>query len=399
MPYYPAFPGNSVTIANPNDGQSLTLRPTGDTGNSSSTGGAINLDLSNSTNGAGLTVYSTKSTTTGHLSQFRTTSDTFNQHAMFVDYKGNTNAVNFKYTSPASTVVSASAFNMSSDNENGSAIQVRGKEKALGSLKLTHENPSTSDGTYDLNAAALSVDVVENTGASGIGTAAQGVSINSTTGTTGKLLRVRNSSTDKFSVDTNGIYAHSNRIQNVLDPTSAQDAATKNYVDNYADWVPVDYAFKSWSYDIAQTVNNTAPTAGVLQVVKLKTPGAISITNMYLLVANTPATVANAYVAIYQNGSLIAQSADLSSSFGASGIKTLPVSASVAAGKFDAVFWFGSAGTMPTIARASGTGGNSGGLTGTNLRFSTADTGITTTAPPSLGARTTSVNTYWVAVS
>ncbi|ESA44425.1 hyaluronidase protein HylP domain protein, partial [Streptococcus pyogenes GA40468] len=74
-------------------------------------------------------------------------------------------------------------------------------EEALGTLKITHENPSLK-ANYDKNAAALSIDIVKKT--NGAGTAAQGIYINSTSGTTGKLLRIRNKNEDKFYVNPDG---------------------------------------------------------------------------------------------------------------------------------------------------------------------------------------------------
>ncbi|MGO5985159.1 hyaluronoglucosaminidase, partial [Streptococcus pyogenes] len=85
----------------------------------------------------------------------------------------------------------SSALNITSANEGGSAMQIRGIERALGTLKITHENPNV-DAKYDENAAALSIDIVGKRGASGNGTAAQGIFINSSAGTTGKMLRIRN---------------------------------------------------------------------------------------------------------------------------------------------------------------------------------------------------------------
>ncbi|HGC6624897.1 TPA: hyaluronoglucosaminidase, partial [Streptococcus pyogenes] len=106
-------------------------------------------------------------------------------------------------------------------------------EKALGTLKITHENPSIG-ADYDKNAAALSIDIVKKT--NGAGTAAQGIYINSTSGTTGKLLRIRNKNEDKFYVGPDGGFhsgANSTVAGNltVNDPTSSKHAATKKYVD------------------------------------------------------------------------------------------------------------------------------------------------------------------------
>ncbi|WP_136047968.1 hyaluronidase HylP, partial [Streptococcus pyogenes] len=143
---------------------------------SSSVGGAINIDMSKS-EGAGVVVYSNNDTSDGPLMSLRTGKETFNKSALFVDYKGTTNAVNIAMRQP-STPNFSSALNITSGNENGSAMQLRGSEKALGTLKITHENPNV-EANYDENAAALSIDIVKKQ-KGGKGTAAQGIYINST---------------------------------------------------------------------------------------------------------------------------------------------------------------------------------------------------------------------------
>ncbi|HER0031405.1 TPA: hyaluronoglucosaminidase, partial [Streptococcus pyogenes] len=198
---------------------------------SSSVGGAINIDMSKS-EGAGVVVYSNNDTSDGPLMSLRTGKETFNQSALFVDYSGKTNAVNIVMRQP-STPNFSSALNITSGNENGSAMQLRGSEKALGTLKITHENPSIG-ADYDKNAAALSIDIVKKT--NGAGTAAQGIYINSTSGTAGKMLRIRNENKDKFYVNPDGGFwscANSTVTGNltVKDPTSEKHAATKKYVD------------------------------------------------------------------------------------------------------------------------------------------------------------------------
>ncbi|HEP1437876.1 TPA: hyaluronoglucosaminidase [Streptococcus pyogenes] len=199
---------------------------------SSSVGGAINIDMSKS-EGAGVVVYSNNDTSDGPLMSLRTGKETFNQSALFVDYSGKTNAVNIAIRQPTTPNFS-SALNITSGNENGSAMQIRGVEKALGTLKITHENPSV-EANYDENAAALSIDIVKKQ-KGGKGTAAQGIYINSTSGTTGKLLRIRNLGDDKFYVKSDGgFYAkETSQIDGNLklkDPTANDHAATKAYVD------------------------------------------------------------------------------------------------------------------------------------------------------------------------
>ncbi|HES9201103.1 hyaluronidase HylP [Streptococcus pyogenes] len=202
---------------------------------SSSVGGAINIDMSKS-EGAGVVVYSDNDTSDGPLMSLRTGKETFNQSALFVDYKGTTNAVNIAMRQPTTPNFS-SALNITSGNENGSAMQLRGSEKALGTLKITHENPSIG-ADYDKNAAALSIDIVKKT--NGAGTAAQGIYINSTSGTTGKMLRIRNKNKDKFYVNPDGgFHSYADSIVDgnltVKDPTSGKHAATKDYVDKKFD--------------------------------------------------------------------------------------------------------------------------------------------------------------------
>ncbi|HFX4105133.1 TPA: hyaluronidase HylP [Streptococcus pyogenes] len=211
----------------------LKFKPAATVAYSSSTGGAVNIDLSSS-RGAGVVVYSNNDASDGPLMSLRTGKETFNQSALFVDYKGTTNAVNIAMRQPTTPNFS-SALNITSGNENGSAMQIRGIERALGTLKITHENPS-ANAKYDDNAAALSIDIVGKRGASGNGTAAQGIFINSSTGTTGKMLRIRNKNEDKFYVGPDGGFhsgANSTVAGNltVKDPTSGKHAATKDYVD------------------------------------------------------------------------------------------------------------------------------------------------------------------------
>ncbi|MFG6232883.1 hyaluronoglucosaminidase [Streptococcus pyogenes] len=215
----------------------LRLKPNSGIEKSSSTGGAINIDMSKS-KGAAMVMYTNKDTTDGPLMILRSDKDTFDQSAQFVDYSGKTNAVNIVMRQP-STPNFSSALNITSANEGGSAMQIRGIERALGTLKITHENPNV-DAKYDENAAALSIDIVGKRGASGNGTAAQGIFINSSAGTTGKMLRIRNKNKDKFYVNPDGgFHSYADSIVDgnltVKDPTSGKHAATKDYVDKKFD--------------------------------------------------------------------------------------------------------------------------------------------------------------------
>jgi Protein of unknown function (DUF2793) len=237
-----------------------------------------------------------------------------------------------------------------------------------------------------------------------------------------------------------GLDNNNQRLLNVATPTNSTDVANKDYVDNPFTWQPSNYNYITWSSDPATISTQVIPTAGVANVVKLRIPRATTISNLILNVGIAGAALNNCYMALYQNGTLLAQSADQSSNWASSGNKVVslittfanlasfPVTGeatklyqavdtglfyrwnsstsayvsstpiNVSIGTVDAVFWANGT-TLPSIARGSGASGLNGGLTGTNLRFSTADTGLTTVAPATLGARTTLNAAYWVALS
>jgi hypothetical protein len=107
-------------------------------------------------------------------------------------------------------------------------------------------------------------------------------------------------------------------------------------------------------------------------------------------------------MAIYQNDVLLAQSTDQSASWSTAGLKTatFPTPISVPAGPIDVVLWAGTQSTQIQIGRGSGFSGSTQGLPAGQERFGLADSGITTTAPATLGARTPTLTvTPWAAIS
>lgn len=84
----------------------------------------------------------------------------------------------------------AAALNVSSVNPENSAMHLSGKEKAHGTLKISHNG--YLDGS-DANAAALSIDLKTEGATDQGGTAAKGIYVYNTTGpTTGALIALRN---------------------------------------------------------------------------------------------------------------------------------------------------------------------------------------------------------------
>lgn len=118
----------------------------------------------------------------------------------------------FKTTSPTEHAVTifqagttgldtAAALNVVSNNTQTSSMFLSGTEVARGTFKVAHHNPGPG-ATDDASASAISIDLQD---AGHGGTAAQGIFMTSTTGTTtGNLVTLRNNSRDDFVVKANG---------------------------------------------------------------------------------------------------------------------------------------------------------------------------------------------------
>lgn len=165
--------------------EQLQIRPSTDRPNSTSTGGAVNLDNSNS-QGAGLVIFSSHAAPTGRLLVVRASNAAFSQTAAYFENAGTGHAVHANCT--ATNSATASALNITSTNVANSAVFVSGVETGRGTIKVTH----TGTGT-DGNAAGLSINLA------GVGTAAQGIFVDADGGgTTGDLMDLRNNGNQLF---------------------------------------------------------------------------------------------------------------------------------------------------------------------------------------------------------
>jgi hypothetical protein len=168
----------------------VALRPAGSFGASTSTGGALNLDNTANT-GAGQIIYSNAGAgATGRLLNVRADNPQFGAAAVHVDYNGAGNAVEVVNTGTGNASVT---LNVVSSNPNDTTLGVSGQELGRGTAKITH----TGTGT-DVNASALSLNLA------GVGTAAQGIFLNAPSGTTGKLLNLRNAGDQKIVATADG---------------------------------------------------------------------------------------------------------------------------------------------------------------------------------------------------
>ena len=222
-----------LSITNPTTSNGILLDQNGDTSVSTSTGGALRLDMTGSA-GSGLIIYSNKGASTGGARLFNIRADNalYDGRGLSVDYDGVGRAVFFDNRG---TGTANSALEASSTNPQASAVGISGNETGHGTLKIIHNYP----GENDENAAGLSIDIA------GLGTAAQGLFITSNGNTTGDLIDVRNRGFFRFRVlNDTGIIISQNRSVAVCDGANEggvyYDAETKkHYGCNVTAWQPL----------------------------------------------------------------------------------------------------------------------------------------------------------------
>jgi hypothetical protein len=167
----------------------IELFPNGDSGYLSSSGGALYINNSNNP-GSAIGIYSDEGADAlGNMINVKVDNPDFAQAAFYMNYDGTSNAVEVVANTNDS---SSNALSITNNNQLDSGLGVIGYELAKGTVKISHRKSGD-----DQNASGLSIDL------QGEGTAAQGVYVDSTAtgGTTGKLLRLRNQTVDRFVVD------------------------------------------------------------------------------------------------------------------------------------------------------------------------------------------------------
>lgn len=167
-------------------------------------------------------------------------------------------------------------------------------------------------------------------------------------------------------------------------------------------WSPSDSGFVGWTFDpILQTLSQN-PNGATLYAFAVDLPAA-TITKIYLCVTNG-GTSTNTFFAMYNAaGTLLAQSTNQAAIWGTGiGVKTVTIApGATAAGKYYLTFWTDTgAGQVAQLGNPSGSNGFTNGLlTAGSFRTCTANTGLTTTAPPTMGTQSSLNTLYWMACS
>ena len=174
-----------VEVVPPPDIAALRLVCSGSVPQSTSVGGAFNLDNSGSS-GAGAVLYSNRGADAlGRLLVVNQANADNPQHAVRIQNAGTAHTVSI-FHDPAGGAgdPTAEAVDIVSTNEQDTTLGVRGRETGRGTVKITHGKPNGSDD----NASALSIAL------EGAGTASQGIFIGNDADnpTTGDLLHIRN---------------------------------------------------------------------------------------------------------------------------------------------------------------------------------------------------------------
>jgi len=172
---------------------------------------------------------------------------------------------------------------------------------------------------------------------------------------------------------------------------------------NNAGWLPVDYGWKAWTFDIALAITAGVATSGLLYLQAIKIPAATTISNVILniVTAGSGLTSGQCFAGLYQGGTLLASSADQSAVWTSTGTKVMALSSTqnVSAGTIY-VGWFSNGTTNPAMARIQNTNaGVNGGLAVGGWRFASANTGLTTALPASYSTQNATSNMPWAAVS
>ena len=169
---------------------------------------------------------------------------------------------------------------------------------------------------------------------------------------------------------------------------------------------PTDHNLLAWSMPPTNIGGGTVmPTAGLLTFVRIRVPKPITVTNIVMHVSTAGGTLTSGqcFAALYAGVSLVGQTADQAVAWASTGLKTMALAGgpySLTIGNHYVAFWFNGT-TGPAFPRDSGFSAISAnvGLSTPNFKCGTADTSITTTAPPTMGAQTSTGSHWSVALS
>lgn len=174
-------------------------------------------------------------------------------------------------------------------------------------------------------------------------------------------------------------------------------------------FLPADHGLIAWSVplDVAAYSSglNLEGGAGVLRLSMIRRIPPCLITNVHVCVTTAGSGLSNCFAALYTtSGALIGQTANQATAWQSVGVKTMALTGgpyAFAGGNAYVGLWYN--GTVQPALCRSGEGAigpqTTFGQSSGSYNAAVADTGLTTTAPSSLGAQSAAILRWWVAVS
>lgn len=172
-------------------------------------------------------------------------------------------------------------------------------------------------------------------------------------------------------------------------------------------WMAPDSGLVAWAFDIVgATANSLLTTAGTLYLVRMHVPVACSVTNVLIQITTAGATLtaSQCFAGLWNSaGTQIGITANQATLWQTAGLQTMALAGgpfTIPAGDYLVGFYYNGT-TAPTLSRGQNSGGTPGvvNLGSSTLRFSTANTGLTTTPPAPLGAQTGTNLSFWAGIS
>lgn len=170
-----------------------------------------------------------------------------------------------------------------------------------------------------------------------------------------------------------------------------------------SDWGPADQGYVAWSLDPAALGAVGAPVAGTVTLVQVvvRVPSVANSLVVKITAGGSGLTAGQNFAGLYNSaGARIGVTADQSAAWTSVSTPYMPLTAPVnlPAGKYY-VGVVANGTTPPTLARGNGTGAGNAGVTGADLRFSTAQT-AQTSMPVSITPGTLTANDFawWMGI-
>lgn len=162
-----------------------------------------------------------------------------------------------------------------------------------------------------------------------------------------------------------------------------------------------DQGFHDWSHAPEASNSTSIPTAGTLQLVRLRARRGVTVSSVcvYVTVAGATLTAGGNFAGLYDStGTRLGVTADQATAWASTGLKSMALTTPAVVADdhcYVGLFWTGTTG--PSLARATATVSNAN-LSAPSLRYATANTGLTTALPATFGAQTAANVAIWAAI-